>query len=102
MSKGTDAMKSEKYDHQNVNYYHLPKLDYYKPDAFNQSDNPLEAFHIQNNIEPEYRYCGSQFSSNNKLHKHLWESCKGCHITFIVSIDTGPVAILLNKKKENL
>lgn len=61
IGEDTNAMRCKEYNHQNVNYYHLPKLGYYKPDAFNQPENLLEAFYIQNHIEPECQYCGSQF-----------------------------------------
>lgn len=43
-----DSQKREEYNHKNANYYNSSKLDYYKPDAFNQLDDPLETFHIQN------------------------------------------------------
>ena len=99
MEEGTDALISEEYDHQDANYYHSPELDYYEPDAFNQPEDPPEAFHIQSHAEPECRYCGSQFLSNNKLHNHLRQSCKGRHTAFTVSIGTAPVTISPSKKK---
>lgn len=78
------------------------KLDYYEPDAFNQSEDPSEAFHIQGNAGPECQYCESQFLSNNKLHNHLQEICKGRHTAFANSIKTGLITIPHSKEKENL
>lgn len=46
MNKSIDIMKSKEYNYQDVNYYHLPELDYNEPDAFNQPDDLLEVFHI--------------------------------------------------------
>ena len=40
--------------------------------------------------------------SNNKLHNHLRQSCKGRHTAFTVSIGTAPVTISPSKEKENL
>ena len=53
MGEGTDALISEEYDHQDTNYYHLPELDYYEPDAFNQPEDSPKAFYIQSHSEPK-------------------------------------------------
>lgn len=48
IGESMDSQKYKEYNYKNANSYDFFKLDYYKPDAFNQSDDLLEAFHIQN------------------------------------------------------
>lgn len=65
------------YGEEEATQYNLPELEYYEPNAFDQPDNSTAAFHVQDNARHECRYCRSQFSSNNKLHRHLRGNCNG-------------------------
>lgn len=78
IDKAKDSQINREYNYENeeANYYDLAKLNYYKPDFFNQSDNLLDAYYDQNLKEYKCQYCESWFLSNNKLYNHLWGSCK--------------------------
>ncbi len=65
----------EEFNHKDANYYDSPELDYYEPDAFNQPDNPPDAYHIEDQKKYECLYCGSYFPSNKKLYFHLQRNC---------------------------
>ena len=71
MDKNTNALINEEYNYQDTNYYYLLKLDYYKPNTFNQLKDSPKAFHIQSYVEPDCQYYGNQFLSNNKLYNYL-------------------------------
>ena len=71
MVKNIDSQLHKKYNHENANYYNFPKLDYNKPNAFNQPNNLSKAFCIQDYLEPKYQYCRTQFMLNNKLCNNL-------------------------------
>lgn len=43
-----DSEIDGKYDYKDINYNDSPELDYYKLDAFNQSNNLPDAYYIQN------------------------------------------------------
>lgn len=49
IGKGTNILMGENNDFVNKegNYYNSAKLDYYKPNTFNQSENLSNAYHIQ-------------------------------------------------------
>lgn len=51
ISESKDIPIDEKFDYKKgkTNQYNLPKLEYYKPNTFNQPDNLPAAFHIQDN-----------------------------------------------------
>ncbi len=68
---GTNCQIEEEFNHENVNYYDSPELDYYEPNTFNQPDNLPDAYHVEDPKEYEYQHCGSHFSLNNKLYSHL-------------------------------
>ncbi len=68
---GINCQIEEEFNHEDANYYDSPELDYYEPDAFNQPDNPPDAYYVENPKEYECQHCGSHFSLNNKLHSHL-------------------------------
>ena len=72
---GTNSQIEEGFNHEDANYYDSLELDYYEPDAFNQSDNSPDAYHIEDPKEYKCRHCGSHFPSNNKLHSHLRGNC---------------------------
>lgn len=63
--------KKHSYGKKDANYYDLPKVNYYKSDAFNQHGDLAKVFHIRGYIRHEYQYYKSHFLSNNKLHNHL-------------------------------
>lgn len=52
-----DSQIKGKYNYENANYYDFARLDYYELDAFNQPDNLLDTYHIQDSKEYEYYYC---------------------------------------------
>ena len=49
-----DSQIEKEYNNEEANYYNPPELDYYEPDAFNQPDNFLNAYYIQDSKEYEY------------------------------------------------
>lgn len=73
MGKSMDSLIDEKYNHKNeeTNYYNSIKLNYYKPDAFNQSINSTNVYYIQDPKKYECQYCASQFFFNHKLYNYL-------------------------------
>lgn len=107
IGKNIDSQKYKKYNYKNTNYYNFFELDYYKPNAFNQSDDLLKIFQIQNYLKPKCQYYKNKFGSNNKLDNHLQGSYKRHYnrknknlTTFAFSITTSPVTISQNKEKE--
>ncbi len=50
---GTNSQIEEEFNHEDANYYDFPELDYYEPDTFNQPDNPLDAYYIEDPKEYE-------------------------------------------------
>ena len=81
---GMDSQIEGEYNHEDVNYYYSPELEYYKPDAFNQLNNTSDVYHVQDLKEYECQYYKSYFPSNNKLHCHLRRECNRLLDNFIL------------------
>ncbi len=57
----TYSQIKKEFNHEDTNYYDSPKLDYYEPDAFNQSNRPLDVYHVEDLEEYEFRHRGNRF-----------------------------------------
>lgn len=107
IGKSIDNQKYKKYNYENANYYDFFKLDYYELNAFNQSNDLLKIFYIQNYLKLKCQYYENKFGLNNKLDNYLQKSYKR-HLnpknknltTFAFSTITSLVIMSQNKKKE--
>lgn len=73
ISKSANSLIKEEHSYENkkINYYGLPKSDYYELDIFNQPKDFLKVFYVQSHTGHKCWFCRYHFLSNNKLYNHL-------------------------------